>query len=113
MVRAELAAITGLNSVCVQSSNFNQARHARQASARLSVALLQHTRWIGNLDLILAGMLPADLSSILRMLCSPETAPGKLPHSTNISDARLRAVCIDGGLARAEGIVTLTIVRLL
>ncbi len=47
------------------------------------------------------------------MLCSPETAPDKLPHSTNISDARLRAVCIDGGLARAEGIVTPTIVRLL
>ena len=47
------------------------------------------------------------------MLCSPETAPDKLPHSTNISDARLRAVCIDGGLARAEGIATLTIVRVL
>ena len=110
---AESAAITGLNSVCVQSCNFNQARHARQASARLAVALLLHTRWIGNLDLILAGMLPVDLSSSYRMLCSLETAPDKMPHSTNISGVRLRAVCIDGGLARAEGIVTLTIVRLL
>jgi len=47
------------------------------------------------------------------MLCSPDTAPDKLPHSTAISGARLAAVFIDGGLARAEGIATLTIVRVL
>ncbi len=39
---AELAAITGLNSVCVQGCNFNQGRHARQASAALSCIITAH-----------------------------------------------------------------------